>query len=106
MSGLKSRFRLMRSIQIPENIPESNVPVWKAAVDGRAKYALAGLLLGTICIVFGLILLILGIAGNTSWTVKTLGIESTISDAPPGIILTLVGLFVIGFTKYDIRRSK
>ena len=58
-------------------------------------YSMTGLFLGLVSMLGGIVLFLNGVAGSTSWTAKILGNESTISDAAPGAILFVVGLFVI-----------
>ena len=65
-------------------------------------YSVAGLVLGIICIIGGIILFLNGVVGSASWTAKILGAESEISDAAPGAILFIVGLFVVIVTRYKI----
>ena len=77
------------------------------AIRAESKYALAGLVVGVVCILGGLILFILGVTSATSWTAKILGAESTLADAAPGAVLFIVGLFVVYITRYNITvRSK
>lgn len=63
------------------------------------KYARYGLILGGICIFLGCLLCLNHFVGTTSWTAKILGAESRISDAAPGVVLFIVGLFIIMITK-------
>ena len=61
---------------------------------------MAGLIFGVICIFGGLFLFWGGVSGDTKWVANFMGaVHSDISDAPPGVILFLVGLFVILLTK-------
>ena len=69
-------------------------------------YSIIGQFLGLICILGGVILFINGVAGSTSWTAKILGAESTITDAAPGAILFIVGLFFVFVTRYKFVHKK
>jgi hypothetical protein len=62
-----------------------------------------GLILGLAAIIGGVILGLNGVAGSTSWTTKLLGLESQINDAAPGVVLFIVGLFMIWATKPTVR---
>ena len=66
-------------------------------------YSFGGLILGGICIIGGILLFINGISGSTSWSAKLLGIESGLSDAAPGAILFIVGLFIVVATRFVIK---
>ena len=39
-------------------------------------------------------------SGHTSWTARFLGAKSQITDAAPGAVLFIVGLFTVFFTRY------
>jgi len=71
-------------------------------------YGLVGLLLGLAAIVGGVILGIRGVVGATSWSARLLGLESNINDAAPGVVLFIVGLFMIIATKprYVLKRLR
>lgn len=63
-------------------------------------YSILGLVLGLCCILGGLALFMNGISGSTSWTANFWGGESKITDAAPGAILFIVGLFFVLLTRY------
>ncbi len=69
-------------------------------------YSLSGLVLGLASVVGGVILFLNGVAGSTSWTAKMLGAESQVSDAAPGAVLFIVGLFVVIVTRFTIKVKK
>lgn len=69
-------------------------------------YSMAGLLLGLACVIGGVVLFLNGIVGSTSWTAKFLGAESTINDAAPGVVLFIVGLFIVFVTRYVFKVHK
>jgi hypothetical protein len=66
-------------------------------------YSMTGLLLGLVSMLGGIVLFLNGVAGSTSWTAKILGNESTITDAAPGAVLFVVGLFVVIATRYRVK---
>jgi uncharacterized membrane protein (UPF0182 family) len=70
-------------------------------------YSLCGLLLGLACILGGILLFLHGVLGSISWTTKILGASSQISDAAPGGVLFIVGVFLVFITRFKIvsRRS-
>jgi hypothetical protein len=69
-------------------------------------YSLAGLVLGLVCVLGGVVLFLNGVVGSTSWTAKMLGAESKVSDAAPGAVLFIVGLFVVFVTRFSIKVKK
>lgn len=68
-------------------------------------YGILGLVLGFLAILGGITLLLNGVAGSTSWTTRILGAESTLNDAAPGVVLCIVGIFVMWVTKPAVRLS-
>jgi hypothetical protein len=68
--------------------------------------SLIALFLGTIIFIGGLILFFHSLNGRTKWVVSFLGIHSELSDAPPGIVLCIIGLFVIYINRYSININK
>ena len=69
-------------------------------------YSITGLVLGLVCVIGGIVLFLNGVVGSTNWTANFLGVESNISDAAPGAILFLVGLFIVFVTRYVIKIRK
>jgi hypothetical protein len=69
-------------------------------------YSLCGLVFGLACLVGGVLLFLNGVAGSVSWTARILGAESQVSDAAPGAILFVVGLFVVIVTRFTARVQK
>ena len=69
-------------------------------------YSITGLVLGLLCVLGGIALFLNGVAGATSLTAKFLGAESTITDAAPGVVLFIVGLFVVFVTRYKFSHKK
>jgi hypothetical protein len=73
------------------------------AVRGEYLYGMLGLILGLAAIVFGSVLCLHGVAGSTSWSASFLGLSSNINDAAPGVVLFIVGLFMIVATKPKVK---
>ena len=79
-------------------------PVFLIRADGSSiKLEIGGLVLGAISMIAGTILFLFGIVGSTSWTAHLLGAESKISDAAPGSVLFVVGLFVVLISRFSMR---
>jgi hypothetical protein len=66
-------------------------------------YSVAGLILGLACVIGGVILFLHGVTGSMSWTAEFLGANSKISDAAPGAVLFIVGLFTVFLTRYGFK---
>ena len=74
-----------------------------AAITGEYRYAMLGISLGVLSILGGILLGLHGVGGHTSWTAKFLGLQSQINDAAPGVVLFIVGLFMLLITKPRVR---
>ena len=73
------------------------------AIRWEYIYGFMGLILGLSCIVGGVVLGLNGVAGSTSWSAKLLALESQINDAAPGVVLFIVGIFLVRITKPKVR---
>jgi hypothetical protein len=69
----------------------------------KLVYSLVGLFLGLACIVGGVILGLHGVSGHTSWTASLLGFSTSMSDAAPGVVLFVVGIFMVWITRFKVR---
>ena len=91
-------------IEVPSRLSER---YWGTATKYQFWYSVLGLVLGLICVLAGLTLVLHGIGGSTSWTADILGAKSELSDATPGVVFSVLGLFIIWTTRYRVRgRSK
>lgn len=77
-----------------------------SAVKFEYIYGMLGLVLGLASIICGMILGLNGVAGATSWTARLLGLESKINDAAPGVVLFIVGIFLVWITKPRVSLRK
>ncbi len=66
-------------------------------------YSIAGLALGLVCIISGVILFLNGVTGSTSWTAKILGMQSKLTEAAPGAVLFVIGFFTVFVTRYKVK---
>jgi hypothetical protein len=54
----------------------------------------------------GFVLILHGVLGKTSWSVKFLGAQSHVTDASPGVMFGLLGLFVLWITRFRGPRER
>ena len=73
------------------------------AVRGEYRYAMLGFILGLASIIGGVILGLHGVSGSTSWTAEAFGLKSELNDAAPGVVLFIVGVFMILLTRPRIK---
>ena len=96
-----------RRSEIPKRMPrEQQEAFYRQALRYRFIYSMTGLALGFVSMVGGIALFLNGVTGSTSWAAKILGTESRLTDAAPGAVLFLVGLFVVVVTRYKIRLDR
>jgi hypothetical protein len=82
---------------MPPHGPWERVPLF------QFLYSIAGLIVGVICVIGGIVLFLHGILGSSSWVGSFLGAQTKLADAAPGTILFVVGLFVIWVTRFDMQ---
>ncbi|MEI6669045.1 MAG: hypothetical protein WCP29_12900 [Acidobacteriota bacterium] len=92
---------MRRSLDLPSTLQDART--FRRLSLYQFVYSLCGLALGLACGMGGVALFLNGVAGNTNWTARALGVESQISDAAPGAILFVVGLLVIVATRFTVR---
>jgi len=101
----KSHPRLMmKSIIVPKKMDAPDV--WDKIIICQLIYSLAGLVLGLVCIIGGIVLFFNNITGSTSWVAKIIGLNSSVTNAAPGAVLFIVGLFIVYITKFDVKVMK
>lgn len=93
-------------VELGEDFASKNPDVVTELSKHQLLYSIAGLILGTVCMLGGIVLFLNGVTGSTSWTAKFLGAESQLSDAAPGAVLFIVGLFIVLITKYVFKVKK
>jgi hypothetical protein len=88
--------------------PDGNpyLQLWRDVVRYQFIYSVVSLFLGLCCIIAGTVLFLLGVTGQSSWTVKLLGARSELADAAPGTILFVVGLFYVFITRYVVKPAE
>ncbi|MBU1225537.1 MAG: hypothetical protein KKA22_09195 [Gammaproteobacteria bacterium] len=69
-------------------------------------YSIVGLVLGLVCIIGGMVLFFAGVTGSINWTAKVGNAESTLANGSPGIVLFLVGLFVVWVSRFSVTLKK
>jgi hypothetical protein len=95
--------RLFHTIIMDEDTPH-DTQIKLAKLEYR--YSSLGLAVGTVALLGGMLLFLNSIFGSTNWAAKFLGAESTISDAAPGSILFVVGLFIIIATRPKVQHKR
>lgn len=83
--------------------PRTDAALQRDLARYQLIYSIAGLGLGLTCTIGGMVLFLMGVAGALDWYASMLGFESKITQAAPGAVLFVVGLFVVWITRYKFR---
>jgi len=95
--------RVVGHLAVRSKLAEKNPRLVEQLSKHQLVYSVLGLVLGLACIFGGVVLFLHGVTGSTSWTARILGAESQITDAAPGAVLFIVGLFVVFVTRYVVK---
>lgn len=63
-------------------------------------YSMVGLLVGGSCIVVGAILSLSGVVGHSTLIASALGAQFNLTDAAPGVVVFIVGIFMVLVTRF------
>ena len=91
-------------VEVPQSIDDTDL--WRMTIRYQLWYSIAGLGIGLVAVLGGIALFLHGVAGSTSWVAEVLGAKSSLTDAPPGVVLFVVGLFTILVTRFDVKASR
>jgi len=100
-SALRQGRSVLRRMEVPSGLRDP--ASYRRFSLYQFVYSLSGLVLGLVCILGGVVLFLNGIVGTTSWTARLLGAESSVTDAAPGAVLFIVGLFMVYVTRFTIK---
>ena len=95
--------RTFKQTRISDEFSQKNPEKVEKLSSHQLIYSMTGLILGIACVIGGVALFLFGVVGNTSWNASILGSTSTITDAAPGAVLFIVGLFIVVSTRYKFR---
>jgi hypothetical protein len=79
---------------------------WRLVVKYQLIYSFAGLVVGLAFVVAGMVLFFHGVTGSTGWIAESFGAKSTLTDAPPGVVLFVASFLVVATTGFRVRSSK
>jgi hypothetical protein len=69
-------------------------------------YSIVGLFLGLACILAGVVLGLAGVVGHTSWAASLMGLSTNLTDATPGVVVFVVGVFIVLITRFSVREKR
>lgn len=68
--------------------------------------SLVGLVIGLVLMILGAVLFLNGVTGSTSFVAEVLGLKGRLANASPGALLSLIGLFIIYVTRFNVKIQK
>ena len=68
----------------------------------KFAYSIVGLILGLSCIFTGLTVGLFGVVGHTSLTASLFGLTTNLNDAAPGVVVFIVGIFMVLITRFKV----
>jgi len=100
---VRSKINVSRMLCSVKIVGHVEADIVNKSIKVQTMYSIAGLIIGTFIVGLAYFLVVHGIAyPDSSWSLRLLGMESQLSDAGPGVILMVVGLFVIYVTRLKI----
>ena len=97
-------MKFSRRIVIPAILDDKDI--WAKALKYQIIYSVFGLILGLSTILLGVYLFIIGATGSASWSGQFAGASFKLVDAGPGVVLFVVGLWVVYLTRFTIEVKK
>lgn len=89
------------SVKLPAEVVTPQVA--EKVVSQEFWYAISGLVVGVITILAGVILLVTGVFAQSTMVAELLTfVDVRFNDAPVGLLLVVVGAWVIRFTRYRV----
>lgn len=100
----KRQEKKLSKVEIPEN---TNDDVLKKVIESQFKYSVIGYVIGVLIITLGIVLIFFGIFYPLNKiSFKFLSFSISANNATLGIILFLIGLFVIVATRFSVKIKK
>lgn len=91
-------------MEIPKQVV-SDVLDHRLGLKLKLIYSILGLVLGLACILSGSILGLAGVTGHTNFIASLLGLSVQLNDAAPGVVIFIVGIFMVRITKFNVNHA-
>jgi hypothetical protein len=80
----------------------ASVRLYERSLTFKFVYSILGLCFGLACVIFGVLLFLAGIAGSSTLIANMFEAKVEFSDAAPGAVLFVIGLFVVVVTRFKV----
>jgi len=85
-----------------EDVYDDECLITERIIKAEENKAKNGLIAGVVCILLGVILSIIGVTGFINWSFAFGGINSSLTNAAPGVLLMIIGLLIIVVTNHRV----
>ena len=75
--------------------PRLDPKVQQKVIEAEVSNAKSGRMVGLIVIVLGMVLTVLGATGSVDMHLGGLGLDAKITNAAPGVVAMVIGLFIV-----------
>ena len=82
--------------------PNLNPKLLNSMIEAEKGKAKNGLIAGSFFIIIGTVLSVIGVSGVINWNFSFVGLNSSLTNAAPGVVLIVVGFLIIAITNYNI----
>ncbi len=90
----------IEEVEVDPALPQK---VQEKIVESEARNARAGRIVGFVVILLGVVLTLLGATGAVNIELGGAGLTAHVANAAPGVVLMLIGLFVVWRTNLSIK---
>ena len=90
-------------VGVPSGVDDPDF--WKVVARYQLIYSFAGLAVGVAFAIAGMTLFFHGVTGSTGWIAEAFGAKSSLTDAPPGVILFVAGFLIIVATGFRVKAN-
>jgi hypothetical protein len=98
----EERFQI-EEVEIDRRQP---IDVQKRIVEAEKENASQGRLTGLLILLVGVLLTLAGVTGAVDLKLSGLGLSGNLGNAAPGVVLMVIGLFVIWRTNLRIKQKR
>lgn len=102
-SDFEETLLRMDSVELDKEFAQKNPKRIIAISRFQLIYSILGVILGSVCVIFGGYLSLNVFLNESKLLITVMGMKSEIRDAGPGVILFVVGLFIVYISRFKVR---
>jgi hypothetical protein len=82
--------------------PDLSENIIEELVEAEKQKAKNGLFAGSFFILIGAVFSVIGVSGVVNWNLSFGGLNSSLTNAAPGVILMIIGFLIILWTNFKV----